>query len=275
MPPSRRSRNSRTKPSSVRIGQRQIKFDEQWNARFKELLSYRSEHGDCNVPKKHGKLGRWVATQRAAYMANSIAQDRVVRLDSVGFKWALVVKGPITPWETRFKELVQYKAKHGDCDVPRSHNLGRWVKHQRTLYMTNTLAQDRVDRLDSIGFKWRKRDPEVPWETRFEELVQYKAKHGDCDVPKKHGKLGIWVATQRAAYMANSTSQDRVDRLDSIGFKWKKKDIEKNAKGKGRNATTVMSLKVPSKRSNHGTESDVDEVDEIGALIYNQVMQRR
>ena len=45
--------------------------------------------------------------------------------------------------------------------------------------------------------------------------------------------------------------------------------------GEGRNTTAVMSLKVPSKRSNHGIESDDDEVDEIGSLIYAQVMRRR
>ncbi|EJK71270.1 hypothetical protein THAOC_07311, partial [Thalassiosira oceanica] len=33
----------------------------------------------------------------------------------------------------------------------------------------------------------------MPWETRYDELVQYKAKHGDCNVPWDHqGKLGVW-----------------------------------------------------------------------------------
>ncbi|EJK47342.1 hypothetical protein THAOC_33944, partial [Thalassiosira oceanica] len=56
-------------------------WDAQWNARFKELVNYRSEHGDCNVPDNHSKLGKWVCIQRTAYVANSLAQDRIDRLE--------------------------------------------------------------------------------------------------------------------------------------------------------------------------------------------------
>ena len=86
-----------------RIGQRQSKHVEKRNAHFKELLSYRSEHGDCNVPKKHGKLGIWVNSQRSAHVAGSLARDHMDRLYSIGFKWALSAQ---SPWETRFNELV-------------------------------------------------------------------------------------------------------------------------------------------------------------------------
>ena len=49
------------------------RHDEQWNARFKELLEYRSEHGDCDVPVRQGEIGNWVKLKRAAYMACSLA----------------------------------------------------------------------------------------------------------------------------------------------------------------------------------------------------------
>ena len=112
-----------------RGGQRRNKHDEKWNARFKELLHYRTEHGDCNVPNRQGKLGQWVTNQRTAYMVGSLAQDRIDRLNSVDFKWAQ--REAAVPWESRFNELVQYKAKHGDCNVPGSQGkLGTWVNNQ-------------------------------------------------------------------------------------------------------------------------------------------------
>ena len=43
----------------------------------------------------------------------------------------------------------------------------------------------------------------VPWEHRLEALKQYKAEHGDCNVPQKYSKnksLGEWVRTQRKQY---------------------------------------------------------------------------
>jgi len=157
--------------------------------------------------------------------------------------------------------------------------------------------------------EWRKKD----WEIRFNELVKYNAKHGDCNVPQRQGQLGLWVYTQGTNYKKGKLPHDRLNCLNGIGFDWtppmgsrKRKAppstrkqtsrkvrlsspstkvnspsagdgarcAEPNGfKGEGRGAT---SAKVPSRRSdrNRGTESD-DEVDEIGALIYDQVMRRR
>ena len=70
MPPPRKIRRSQTTNSSgglglrgERLGRRNTK-NEQRNARFKELLDYRSEHGNCDVPRRQGKLGNRVGTQR-------------------------------------------------------------------------------------------------------------------------------------------------------------------------------------------------------------------
>ena len=137
MPPSRKCRSSRTNaPVSLQDkrfgGQMQNKHDEKWNTRFKELFDYRSQHDDCNVPVSQGKLGQWVSNQRRAYMAGSLVQDRINRLNNIGFKWSIVA--PV-PWETRFHELINYKAKHGDCNIPQSRGpLGTWVKKQRFNY---------------------------------------------------------------------------------------------------------------------------------------------
>ena len=315
-----------------RLGQRQNKHDENWNARFKELLSYRSEHGDCDISCSQGKLGRWVSKQRERYRAGSLAQDRIERLSGIGFKWGRPKPSSMgmrdeerlgqrqnkhdENWNARFKELLSYRSEHGDCDISCSQGkLGRWVSKQRERYRAGSLAQDRIERLSGIGFKW---GPRVPWETRFDELVRYKAKHGDCNVPQRQGPLGTWVNYQRFDYKKSKLSQDRIDSLNGIGFEWtpplgrsrKRKShpstrkqpstrretvsspgtnvnppsvgdgargAEPNGfKGEERNAASVLSLKVPSKRSDHirGTGSD-DEVDEIGALIYDQVMRRR
>ncbi|EJK66791.1 hypothetical protein THAOC_12252 [Thalassiosira oceanica] len=176
-------------------------------------------------------------------MAGSLEQDRVDRLNSIGFKWSHLVKGPNVPWENRFNELVQYKAKHGDCNVPWSQSkLGRWVDCQRNTYKNDKLSQDRIDRLNDIGFDWtppmgpsRKRN--APPSTRKRSLSRKE----------------------------RSSPRTNVKSL-SVG------DRARGAESNG--AASALSLKVPSKRSSHnpGTESDDDE---IGALIYDQVMRQR
>jgi len=123
---------------------------------------------------RQGQLGKWVGTQLAAYMAGSLAQGRIDRLNSIGFSWVMAGGGSKGDWGTRFKELVKYKAKHGDCNVPsRQGKLGTWVCQQRRTYKTGELTRDRIDRLFNIGFKWALNQRQRrEWETRFNKILE-------------------------------------------------------------------------------------------------------
>ena len=194
------------------------------------------------------------------------------------------------PWETLFNELVKYKAEHGDCDVPASQGkLGNWVRVQRKTYMANSLTKDRLTRLNSIGFNWALMGPTLPWEAQFKELVQYKAKRGDCNIPARQGRLGKWVDTQRTTHKKGMLSQERTERLNGIGFDWtpprgrtrkrkappstRKQSLPRKERVSSP-STNVISLSVGNGERGVETEND-DEVDEIGAFIYDQVMQQR
>lgn len=43
------------------------------------------------------------------------------------------------------------------------------------------------------------------WQARYEELLQWRASHGDTCVPKAEGALGRWVARQRELKRSGST----------------------------------------------------------------------
>jgi superfamily II DNA or RNA helicase len=61
-----------------------------WEQRFDELLAYRQQHGNCNVPqhwKESKQLGKWVNTQRTQLKRNKMEAERKAKLDSVGFVW--------------------------------------------------------------------------------------------------------------------------------------------------------------------------------------------
>ena len=68
---------------------------------------------------------------------------------------------------------------------------------------------------------WEWENPYYLWETRFNELKEYKEQHGDCDVPQRKGQLGTWVSRQRTSYNNKKLPADRIRLLDGIGFKWK------------------------------------------------------
>jgi len=123
-------------------------------------------------------------------------------------------------WELRFAELEKYKADHGNCNVnTKKAGLGKWTQRQRNLYKNGKLPEDRVGRLTTSGFVWDlSRAPAVPWETRLEQLRQYKEANGHTNVPQSHDLLGTWVNWQRRCNKSGKLSDERRALLAGIGF---------------------------------------------------------
>ena len=63
--------------------------------KFALLDAYSKEKGDCDVPRSHKLLGRWVAEQRAEYKAKTegkkskMTAERIDSLNGLGFKWKI------------------------------------------------------------------------------------------------------------------------------------------------------------------------------------------
>jgi len=192
-----------------------------WDERFGELLAYKVEYGNLNIPQRHHTpLGIWVRHQRAAMNVGRLSSERKGRLEEIGFEWDMLS----SKWEAMFNELLQYKAEHGHANVPTNWPtyLGTWVTLQRKARKASSrgvLSPDRKKRLDEIGFIWDALD--FQWEERFNELVAYKTDHGDVDVPSKWPSgLGKWVSQQRVSYKNELLSNERKMRLEEIGVAW-------------------------------------------------------
>ena len=200
------------------------KNERSWDEKYNQLVEYRKKHGDCNVPRKDGSLGIWVSNQRARCRSypqgnkfnKKMTTDRIARLEKIDFDWEvqakvrenktcsscacicrrLVVADCATfysifqllkQWDEKYALLVKYQRKNGHCNVPTTlSSLGTWVNDQRNSYRrhqqgddANSMTPNRIARLEAIGFQW---DIKVDWETRYQELVEYKKKHGHCNV---------------------------------------------------------------------------------------------
>jgi hypothetical protein len=138
-----------------------------------------------------------------------------------------------SPWSTKYHLLKQYKQQHGDCKVPRSKDLGRWVDGNRTAYKGKKLSQERIDKLDKIGFYWGKGYPEPrTWDDNFRELQEYHSTFGHCNVPVDSNPslqtpLAKWMLEQRKQgkrlrkQKPSNMTMDQYKRLENLGFKWK------------------------------------------------------
>lgn len=226
-----------------------------WSDRFEELTSYAVNHGDCNVPKAAGPLGRWVARQRELARKGGLTQERRASLDGLGFVW----NTNEAAWETRFNELLQWvqtegaDAKRGRACVPiASGDLGVWVAKQRQLRRKKKLSAERERRLNTLGFVWD--TAAADWEEKFQALLEWKhANNGDTRVPfnSSGDGLGWWVATQRQTLRKGKISAERRERLDSIGFCWNPADIPRRGR--------IFSYKLPRGSSQGASHFHVNE----------------
>eukprot|EP00956_Cyclotella_meneghiniana_P023549 scaffold46055_cov56-Cyclotella_meneghiniana.AAC.4 len=208
-------------------------IEDLWMKRFGELLQYKEEYGSTCVPpgyKENTSLGTWVRRQRLAYKRNKLSEDKIQNLNGIGFVWNYLQ----VEWFERFEELIKYNEEYGNTCVPRRYkknrSLGRWVANQRQVYKHNKLSADRIQKLNEIGFVWNPQNPQVEWSERFEELIKYKEQHGNTRVPfryKENPSLGAWVKRQRLAYKRNKMLEDRIQKLNCIGFIWYPRGLKK------------------------------------------------
>jgi hypothetical protein len=150
-------------------------------------------------------------------------------LDELGFSWKMRERGT---WDDSLNEIAAFKAKNAHCEIPLNYpenpKLGRFVSNTRAQRNRGELAPDRIAKLDALGFIWKSgRTVQVAgeginaaWKARFDELLWYKAKHGDCKVPTEwpdNPHLAHWVVRQRQLRKSGQLNPKREELLNTIG----------------------------------------------------------
>ena len=247
--------DSSTEQEKRRVVTACVPFDQ----RIEKLLNYKEKFGTYDVPLKYSAddaLGQWCSNIRhtrkrlvlGKKAENKNIRDRINRLEAIGFNWETNSDfGKV--FEERIKDLQKYKDEFGHCDVPGKYSdnrgLGNWCIRMRYSYklkpkdgMPNPkrLCQDFIDRLEKMGFRWVVTvDYEKSFDDKIRDLEEFKKIYGHCHVPGKYAQnpsLGNWCNRMRYAYKRisqgektkSNLSEERMNRLEAMGFKWAAKD---------------------------------------------------
>lgn len=212
----------------------------EWKSKYRELKEFYRKYGHCKVvPSKHDvALSMWVSLQRRRLIFNQMSKAEVDLLDEIDFAWTKDL--PNKEWHANLERLKEYQQRHaGDLTVPLDYRhgggerLGRWVSIQRSKYREGVLLQDRITKLELLGFSWSANNiaegekstlDEDTWETMFLKLTRFSHEHGHCSIPiSVHGgsnSMSAWVVIQRKRYEKGMLSPTHKHLLDSIGFVW-------------------------------------------------------
>jgi superfamily II DNA or RNA helicase len=209
-----------------------------WCAKEKDILlgklrAFKERFGHCNVPYRWSedpKLGSWVVKQRKFKKKGFLSAERVRKLDQIGFCWSSLDYC----WDENFAKMKAFKEKHGDC-IPSNKaepELTKWAYTQRRKYHRGELEPERKAKLDSIGFIWslaerQKKMREETWGEMCAEFEKYPPNQRNGNLPVSNKRLAVWSNKQRFDRKAGRLSQERIQRLDQLGFNWEQQRRER------------------------------------------------
>mmetsp|Transcript_43196 Transcript_43196/g.75790 ORF Transcript_43196/g.75790 Transcript_43196/m.75790 type:complete len:573 (-) Transcript_43196:20-1738(-) len=234
--------------------------EKQFEQKLGQLRIFKEMNGHIDPRFMNGQLALWERKWEQQYrkyldadataidvetLSGILPENRRIALENVGFSRRMFdepktrwVKNRRATWEERYEELKEYEEEHGHCVVPKNYGpLGSWVRAQRHLMKEKgtmgssflesggLLSDERVDRLDRLGFVWDVH--QWQWDQSYYELLQYKKDHNDTNVPMNYGPLGSWVFNQRAHYnnsyqkgKKSHMTPTRLELLRNIGFEF-------------------------------------------------------
>lgn len=239
-----------------------------------DLADFKRAHGHLHVPSSMGSLHRWLARQRKMHAKGILPEHMRRALLDVGYD----VEAPPSRmprsdatekaatggysgriWEERLAEAAEFHRLNGHFRVHphklETRTLYAWMAAQRRYRRMGTLAQEKIARLDAIGFEWGPKEMTRGignrWLARYEEAKGFHGENGHCKIPVRHPnnpRLGGWCAEQRRLRKLGRLSQDQIGLLDAIGFHWNTRD------GGANEAEPIEGDGVASKELPRGTE---------------------
>lgn len=223
-----------------------------WDIMYLEAKRYYEHNGNLLVPADfmtedgYG-LGRWVRTQRvarqnrdagteepSAYGYSPITEEHIKKLDEIGMVWSSVLK---EKWLINYKLAEEYYQTNGNLVVPLNYvtvkqnengtteevKLGVWITSQRVSYAKGKISTEQIKLLEKIGMSWDRFDEK--WEKGFRYSKRYFEEYGDinsvpADFEYEGFKLLKWLNTQRTRYKSGKLTEERINRLLSLNFKF-------------------------------------------------------
>ena len=218
--------------------------DVAWERYYASAQVYYNEHGDLNLQAQYVDengvaLGLWLARLRV-YRNSGIknrymTEERVAALDKIGMIWNV----PDYIWEENFSAALRYHREKGDLNVPSNYvddegiKLGQWICGLRsnrngTAKNVKPITDEQIARLDAIGMRWGSKY-DRQWDEAFDALCSYYNKYHTFDIPVSYKTdsgiaLGKWIRRQRDYYANGKLTDERIEKLKSVGLTLEKSD---------------------------------------------------
>ncbi|MER8018120.1 Helicase associated domain protein [Streptomyces griseoluteus] len=205
-----------------------------WKAGHRAASAFRRRAGHLNVPYEHRELtpsghsfplGRWLADQRRAMGAGTLAAQRAADLEELGIDWTPADTG----WEENLAAARAYYAMAGTLAAPVTASaldrpVGQWLANCRkgiALGKDPVRAERRAAQLSEIDPDWRPAWP-VDWQRFYAAVGQMVALGTALEdivpgVTASGVDVGRWLERQRQRVVWEQLAAGQRERLAALG----------------------------------------------------------
>ncbi|MCD7745796.1 MAG: Helicase associated domain protein [Lachnospiraceae bacterium] len=203
--------------------------DSKWDKSYQAAKEYASAHGNLRVPARYVtedgfQLGRWICSQRQAYLNQKLSGKRKEKLDAIGMVWQT------DTWESRLELVKKWYRENGTVAITQNTVvdgvwIGKWLASQKKMLEEGKLSQRQVELLSELPSDGLVK-ASAHWIEMYQDAKDYSENHGNLEgVPKDfRGKRGTnlytWVLNQRRTRRAGKMNKEKIQLLDEIGFDW-------------------------------------------------------
>lgn len=161
----------------------------------------------------------WFKMQRSWYTISYKFKNRECEVINDTSPWG--------EWGKYYSAALRYSIIHNTTTIPVGTELGGlkirvWLGEQTTAFRKGYLQPEREAIIRKAGFKLEAFKEN--WDEMYRLLLEYKLETGNTDIEKrdkyKDQNLGLWCRRQRKVYMDGNMTQERANKLESIGFVW-------------------------------------------------------
>ena len=230
------------------------KKTDNFEVRFEELKMHKSKTGTFYLTKENNqnkKLYSWVRAQKKLWNDGNLQPQRLERFNEIAYSFSesyketksIVHKEKVNDlkWNEKFELFKKYYEDNNTFYIQMTDKVNEklrvWVQSQISNFRRKKLSPEKIDRLDSIGFRFETNQIVKPklikpikevifydelWNKQYLKLITYKIENGECNVRKSYedATLGSWVFNQRKNRRQDKLSREKIEKLNLLGFRW-------------------------------------------------------
>jgi hypothetical protein len=193
---------------------------------IKNLLDYKSEFGDFNVPsnyKPNKNFGNYVYRLKTNGIKEDWKKEKLLQIgfSEIGTKTKKDTRTHITQsWYNNIKKLNELDKPDLRKDNKEYPELAKWLHYQKRTFRYGRLKDEQVNDLKKLKIKLPlKSKKRKKWEEFIEIIELFREEYGTKEIITEFDKeISDWINQQKANYKSKGLKIEKADKLKELGI---------------------------------------------------------